>query len=714
MAKRETVIGTNTREILEDIPAALAARFLDKVIQAIEEKDTVPRYFNGDDNEPTARLSVQQIQSLDPELLSEIEAQSQRVTELGETKGAQSMKTVITEAASDEECRQFEDQLDDICRSCWAFIELPLAFQNAESFHHARKDRDRGKIHSAFDLDLDESIPATAEKINIVALTAKLDQALGLGKAPKLSPINLPETEKYPASVMLIVRHGADLSSVYEHREDGSRHPHYFRPQDEIVLIYTPRKRLIEVVASSFGQRHDVSNAFAEIVLGRNISEKPLSEEVYDLCRFAASFKLEAPDIEGVDVQSAVVTECELLLGGYGRRASLKVTRNDDIDEMLKRYLSGAHRFRGPTGVHRVAISVEYRRDGDKRARSLNITVRGTNGSNVLSHKDRDTRELATSLLEAWGITRKLRPLDAEEARDMLQPLMRLFDLGETVVTGLRLEELGLSVDTLLDARLITQKKRQNLTLVEDDDDDVVEADVPSVAMRPGHSARDYTEFAVMEGWLRETLAKLLAGNLSAKRFRQINDDLVRVGDIAGVNGTVPVYLARGLWEPNVIFSLEEELRTRESAGDGIVLCAGPEAPRFLANNVAVPVADVWNGNADPPGLSPDHLLDRFNSERRLIAQNTMARVVRSGNHSGSFVMPRKDALPLSTRIQLDFFEKLADAYNSGTPEVHSGVLTEGTTARSPREIFTGKMRERVFETYVTKGSGKGMWRLSD
>ncbi len=714
MAQQETAIGTNTREILEDTSAALAARFLDKVIQAVEGENTVLRFFDGDAIEPEARLSVHQIRSLGPELLSEIEAQSQRVTEMGEAKGAQSLKTVITETASDEECRQFEDQLDDICRSCWAFIELQLAFQNAESFHHARKDRDRGKIHSAFSLDLDESVPATAEKVNIVALTAKLDRVLGLGKAPTLSTLNLPETDKYPASVMLIVRHGADLSSVYEHREDGSRHPHYFRPQDEVVLIYTARNRLIEVLGSSFGQRHDVSNAFAEIVLGRNISEKPLSEKVYDLGRFAASFKLEIPDIEGVDVLSAVVTECELLLGSFGRRASLKVTREDDIDQMLKRYLYGAHRFRGPTGIHRVAISVEYRRQGDKRARSLNITVRGTNGSNVQSHKDRATRELGASLLEAWGIMRKLRPLDEGETSDMLLPLMRLFDLGENVVTGLRLAELGLSVDTLLDARLIYQKKRQNLTLVEDDHDDVVEVDESSVTGQLDYSARDYTEFTVVEGWLRETLAKLLAGNLSAKKFQQISDDLVRVGDVVGVNGTVPVYLARGLWQPNVIFKLEEDLRTRESAGDGIVLCAGPEAPRFVANNVAVPVGDVWNGNADPPGPSPDHMLDRFNSERQLIARNTMARVVRSGNHSGSFVMPGKDTLPLSTRIQIDFFEKLADAYNSGTAEVYSGVLTEGTTARSPREIFTGKMRERVFGTYVAKGSTKGMWRLSD
>ncbi|SFD42972.1 hypothetical protein [Roseivivax sediminis] len=714
MARRYTVIGTNTREILEDIPAGLAARFLDKVIQGVQGDDATSAFSDATDAAPDARLALGQVSSLDPEILSEIEAQSLRVTEMGDVMGAQSLKTVVPEAVSDEEWQKFDEQPDDISKSCWAFIELPFTFQNAESFHHARKDRERGRIHSAFGLDLNESIPASAASVDVPALTDKLNRVLGLGKAPKLSAIDLPETEKYPSSVMVIVRHGADLSSVYEHRDDGSRRPYYFRPQDEIILIYTARDQLIEVLGRSFGQRHDVSNAFAEVVLGHNISEKPLTEKVYDLGRFVTSFELEIPDIEGVEVQSAVVTECELLLGSYGRRASLKVTRQDDIDLTLNKYLAGAARFRGATGIHRVVISVEYRREDVRRTRSMNITVRGTNGSNVQSHKDRATRELGARLLEAWGVTRKLRPLEQEEIADMLPSLMRLFDLGETVLTGLRLAELGLSVDTLLDARLVSQKKRQSLTLVEDDNDNVVETETFSVTTSSGYSARDYTEFNVAWGWLCETLVNSLASNLATKTFHQISEDLVRVGDLATVDGSAPVYLARGLFEAKTIFSVEEELRSRETAGAGVVVCAGSEAPRFIANNVAVPVDEIWNADAESPGLSIEKLLDRLTSERRLIAQTTMAQVVRSGNHSGSFLMPRKAPLPLSSAIQLAFFEKLARAYNAGAPEVHSSVLIEGTSSRTPREIFTGKMRERIFDAYVEKGIDRGMWRLKE
>lgn len=317
-------------------------------------------------------------------------------------------------------------------------------------------------------------------------------------------------------------------------------------------------------------------------------------------------------------------------------------------------------------------------------------------------------------MLEVWGITRKLRPLDQEERADLLPGLLQLFDLGETVVTGLRLSELGLAVDTLLSARLVSQRKRQSRTLADDENHEVIETDVSSVAVRFGYSAREYTEFKVAKGWLRETLAKSLASELATSKFQQISDDLLCIGDIDIVNGSAPVYLARGLAEPKVIFRLEEELRSRESAGHGVVLCAGPEAPRFLANNVAIPVDDVWQSDADAPGLVIDLMLDRLNSERRLIARNTQARVVRGGTHSGSFVMPKKETLPLSTRVQLDFFEKLATAYNANAPEVHSSVLIEGTSAKSPREVFTGKMRARVFGTYVVKGTAKGMWRLAD
>jgi hypothetical protein len=47
----------------------------------------------------------------------------------------------------------------------------------------------------------------------------------------------LPKTDVHPASIMLIVRYGGPLSSVYNHRDDGRRATIYYRPPNEVTLI---------------------------------------------------------------------------------------------------------------------------------------------------------------------------------------------------------------------------------------------------------------------------------------------------------------------------------------------------------------------------------------------------------------------------------------------------------------------------------------------
>ena len=75
-------------------------------------------------------------------------------------------------------------------------------------------------------------------------------------------------------------------------------------------------------------------------------------------------------------------------------------------------------------------------------------------------------------------------------------------------------------------------------------------------------------------------------------------------------------------------------------------------------------------------------------------------------------MVPGKDHLPLAGRMQLVFFERLVRAYNSGAPDVYVGNLLDGMSSKSPKEVFTGVNREKVFSNYVCKGSKKGFWRL--
>ncbi|RDD64194.1 hypothetical protein DU478_21515 [Thalassococcus profundi] len=266
-------IERNTRKIIEDLPASLAAPAFAKIFGTITPGENIFAKADWLDAEPGARLPVVLFSTFGKEVLEAVETHAERIVELAEGNGVQSLKTIIGQTVTEEEHILFEKQLDELCRSCWAFTNLEVAFQNAESFNQARQDRDRGNICSNFALDIPEDIEATADSVDEAALTEKLRSVLDLRHDPKLTAIDLSATEEHPSSVMLIVRHGGDLSSVYVHTEEGSRQSLYYRPQDEITLIYTPAKRLIEVLGMSFGHRHELSNAFAELVLGQNVSE---------------------------------------------------------------------------------------------------------------------------------------------------------------------------------------------------------------------------------------------------------------------------------------------------------------------------------------------------------------------------------------------------------------------------------------------------------
>ncbi len=123
------------------------------------------------------------------------------------------------------------------------------------------------------------------------ALATKITKVLELKTNCTVKALDLPATSAHPASIMLIVRHGGPLSSVYDHRDDGRRGTIYYRPPNEATLIYTPSMRQIEVCADSPVVRQEVAGAFA-------------SNHAWPRC-FAKAFDLEAVQPVPVSVVAA-------------------------------------------------------------------------------------------------------------------------------------------------------------------------------------------------------------------------------------------------------------------------------------------------------------------------------------------------------------------------------------------------------------------------
>ena len=237
-------------------------------------------------------------------------------------------------------------------------------------------------------------------------------------------------------------------------------------------------------------------------------------------------------------------------------------------------------------------------------------------------------------------------------------------------------------------------------------DDRLIEVDVPLSDLGSVMN----TEFDVMTLWLAEFLAKPLSSTLVTKAYRVIDENLIELGSLSTGGEIVPVFLARGLW--NIKTLSDHEIVLKQKAGRGIVLNAGSESPRFIGEKVVIPVMDVLSSDTQDFGLDVAKVLHQFATEGARLSQPVKAQVICTGDYFGNLVMPGKDALVLSGRIQINFFQKLADAYNDGIPGVHSSVLREGSSARSPQEVFTGKMRAKVFQHYVEPTGVKGFWRL--
>jgi len=237
MARKANPIGPNILALIEDVRIDLARAAL-----AVTEGENEPDFALPDDlPDPTDddgveafRLElIKTLSEFDQDELRPAEQRSRRIRALADGKGVTSLTTIIEQQLDDAQSQEFDRQPDQICRSVWTYLNARETFEDAESFHFARQFRDHGKLYDAFEVELENHVALDATAIDEAALAAKIKAVLEL--KPEISctvkALDLPATDTHPASIMLIVRHGGPLSSVYDHRQDGRRGTIYYRPE---------------------------------------------------------------------------------------------------------------------------------------------------------------------------------------------------------------------------------------------------------------------------------------------------------------------------------------------------------------------------------------------------------------------------------------------------------------------------------------------------
>lgn len=727
MAHKASPVGPNVHSLIEDARIDLA-----RAVLAMREGENEPDFdlptSVPDPEDIKAADTFRQgllelLSAFDPDELRPAEQRARRVLALAEGKGIDSLTAITEQQLTDEQTLEFDRQPDPLCKSIWAFQHARQAFEDAESFHFARKFRDFGKLYDAFEVELENAVNLSAGSIDEIALAAKVTTVLQLKTACTVKALDLPATSAHPASIMLIVRHGGPLSSVHDHRDDGRRGTIYYRPPNEAILIYTPAIRQIEVCADSPVVRLGVAGSFAEQALGHDVSQKPLSWKRYNLSRFRTSLRLDLPRISGYEITDARVLEAEIRLGAWSRKLLLKVAADDDIEEVADRYLKPNNIFRRADGFSRVGIAVTYNRVGDEKVRTLNITISGSKSCNLQSNKDPDERNLGFALLDAWGILSAFKQIEPNDLRGIFPQLVMLHDRMEDEVSGEHLRELGLDPDRMIQGGLLDRRGRQDIVLIDDDDmggeAEVKPSGVEGMSRMVGAFGKDgglrpisdLEMYEINREWLHETVVGLLKPMLSKLALQVLDPDLSLLGSLPIDGADVPIYFARRLHDLKTVSRLDQMMRARNVTSVGIVLSAADDGPGYLGPNLVIPVLScISPGNSDFL-VSTDGLELSYRTNRPLALGGATLQLIRAGTQSATLHIPGKAPLVVSGYKQLLIIERLVTAHNSGQSEMRTGEIIADTGVLSPPDAWPSTVRKSVAGIYI-ENSRRGHWRL--
>lgn len=665
---------------------------------AIASEITEPfRPLEEDDNEENRNAVIAAINEMKAEVTIPVEIEAQRVLLLTNGKGPSALKVIAEQKLSNEEYEAAFAQLGEFSVALHVHAHHRLVFDDAVSFRNARLWRD-GKLYSAFDVDLEHPKPVDANAIPKEKLLTAVRLRLKLSVDCGISVVDLPATEAYRPSVLLIIRIPTEITGIPEHLDNGGKRLRFLRLQKEVILIYTPVEQRIEICADTAPERALVSECFATEVLGHDVSTKPLTWVNYDLSRFFRTLTLDPPAVPGFLVDKTALIEIEVRLARWTQRLRLSVPFGEEIEKTARSYLAPARVLQRASGISRAVIAARYRRQESDLPALLEITISDRHRCSLLSDPDPELRRLGRTLLTEWKIQHPFRDLSPGELGDFLPLLLELHDRGKDTVPATFFSERKSDPDRLVEAKLIVRKDVDDSEINDFDDEDVP-------------PAKDRMLYAISMEWLEQRIIEALQNVLSTHGKQKITSRLFFIGSISIDGKNVPCYLARGLGEQKWFVDAEVHLRMRSGAGPGIVFCGKDPGWKCVAANVILTLPRASDGSAGFASLDRSFVETFFRSNLGLALGGTaLALVEDADGKSGKLHVPGKPDLPLFSEQQVHCFRLLVDAKKKGLPGVKTRDLIAGSKSTGIQQML-GKKRWPVFQDYI-EDLGQSWWGL--
>lgn len=715
--------GISLHRLLEAAPLTALAGFLEKV-----DEGQFTAIFSdlpwGDAGDEAGTVALRnQLLNLANGLQSDaavpLDRHAQRVLTLAEDRGSEAITRVAVKLFEQKHIDGFDAQLDAVGRSLWLYQNQASLFDEAESLFYADHYRNFGRMYEAFEVDADAEVAFAWDDTVKQALESQIQEKLELTGRCTVTHLEVTGKDKdgkEQRQHLVIVRHGGPLSSVAEYREtDGSRNERYYRPLNEATLLYSPNEGVLEVFSPSPSVRQHLAACFAEAGLKLDLSDRPLTLKQYNFTRFLTSLSLSTPQIPGFDIDRVAVVEVDARPDNPKHRAGLKVTIDDDIEDVAVAIFGQDHLFKRATSMARIVIAVRYTQDGSDKAKTLNITLSEPNRCNLRSNRDPAQRDLGYALLAAWKILQQVTPMTSKKEHELFPALLQLFDQTRKEVPGQFFLSRHLDINDLLDAGFIERRSRFTSLLL-DVDGTTHEVDVRS-AGKPGGicythpvdgknvelPASAAEKYAIRRDWLDEIVLKRIKDHLVKVELTKLDDQLTYLGEIQLNTEVVPCYLARDLRTPSTLQRLDIRLRGLSDKGIGLVFSAGRDNPLCLGPNVITAVADYLSDGNDGRLLDIGQISSAYSHGKQLARGGMVVDLVKKDSYSASLYIPGKAPLPLAGTKAIGFFQALVDAYRGGSPAVPTKQLMAAadSTSASPSQLFGKAFWASIEGVYV-------------
>ena len=714
MSRKSVGGAPETSRLVHDAPPELLRDFLfsgefDTILPAGHDADA-----SGLQSEALQERLRELLRSLSRDRVQQIESEARRITAIADDMPAALLMRMAGNASTDALARQ----RDALARSLWCRLYEGKLFGRVERALQVEHFRDRKKLFTAFDLMQPMGLPEGG--IDAEQLASEISGRLRHDEGCDVDVVELPVVDESRRAIMLVITSAGDFSSQ-KTVEGRTLKKLYYRPPNEVILVYSPTEGRIEACAPDPEIRRLASNIFAEVILGVDVTGRPVTRKVYDLSRFRDSLDLPVPYEEREVVLQARLTEIKVTLGSWKKLLTLKVTPEDDIDSFAREAFGSLGKIRNAGYIAGLEFNIRYLSRASDRERRLSFRIIGRNSCSLQSETDPEKRELGFRLLQHWKILAPYRDLSSAEFQDALQLLLLLYDHPDDEVPGSFLADhgpgpealersghvsrIGVSDVVLLDEEIFGEHiarptRSQGGASVLEAAEDLGGREVPT---------EDLARFRIERALIREKLEEWL-GNIPRRgKTRVLGAQLAHLGEMDLGGGWTPAFLARALEGENAFNRVERLIRQESPSTGGIVFVGMPSPFEFIGAHVVVPLKDAM-GSDSRDRVNLDAVRVRHAAARAGAAAGAAVHFRKSGPHAAVLRVPRLPAWQIVGAARVTVIERLYGAYLDGSGPMHGRDLLTGFESEHPRSIFSREWKD-VENVYI-RSPARTLWEL--